>query len=361
MNGILGLRALTRGAILRRVSFLLLVLLLGAGGCDEFANVTGNETVTTIEGTWETTDGPLTIYLQVTSSTVTIYEGETDGCFIIDLYNISAQDGDTYTLASATDATETMSVSLRIENGMLRVESLETGDDFNKLFNESTANLSALEECTILGTWKSTTDGYVEYLDITSNTLTYYAGYPSDCFDIYAYDIVAQTDDVFTLRDASGSQFDILVEVEGQQLRVASPEDPNNNPWYLDRTGDDLSSLEECTSGSGDCSALPAISVGESINGELTTSDASDGGYYYDLYGLTLGSEQQVQIDYTSTEIDNYLYLYEADGTYITEDDDGGPDSLDSRIVITLQAGCYIIEATSFSSGETGSYTLSVQ
>ncbi len=106
--------------------------------------------------------------------------------------------------------------------------------------------------------------------------------------------------------------------------------------------------------------AVP-IAVGQTSNGTLTTNSCLlPSGEYADLYVLTLGSTTNVIID-QSASFDTYLYLIAfTSGTIIEEDDDDGP-GLDSHIARTLAAGQYIIQASSFNTGITGAYTLSVQ
>ena len=109
-----------------------------------------------------------------------------------------------------------------------------------------------------------------------------------------------------------------------------------------------------------------AISVGQSVNGSLSTSDCrlSDGSYF-DSYTFSGTSGQQVSVSMSSSTFDTYLLLLRPDGTLLAEDDDGG-GSLNSRIpagggTITLPAtGTYKILANAFAANVTGGYTLSL-
>ncbi len=243
-----------------RVALLLLLPMMGLAACDE---LTGSDDDDGIEGTWVLTEGSESVFLQITSSTVTVYDGEIDDCFYIETYNLTPQEGDQYTIAEPN----------------------------------------------------------------------------------------------------SGFSFTVTIRRDGDNLIVGF----ENETEVYEPSDQDLSQLEECAveaGGGGDpsitCSELPAISVGQAIDGELTTSDDMYEGRYFDLYGLTLSSETSVQIDATSDPVDTYLYLYEGDGTYITENDDASSETFNSRINTTLSAGCYRIEVTSWGDGETGAYTVSV-
>ena len=79
-------------------------------------------------------------------------------------------------------------------------------------------------------------------------------------------------------------------------------------------------------------------------------------------YSFTLGQAGSVEIDLVSSAFDTWLTLREgADvaGGLVVSDDDGGQGT-SSRIGTELPAGTYTIEATSYASGVTGAFTLTV-
>jgi hypothetical protein len=111
-------------------------------------------------------------------------------------------------------------------------------------------------------------------------------------------------------------------------------------------------------------SASAVISVGQTIEGQLTTSDCLlDDDTPADLYRLTLNTARTIQIDMSSGSFDTYLVLFNASGGVpIDENDDiAFPSNLNSRIVRTLPAGTYIIGANTVEPDDLGSYTLRVQ
>ena len=121
-------------------------------------------------------------------------------------------------------------------------------------------------------------------------------------------------------------------------------------------------------SGTGpDCTLTP-ISFGQTIAGVLSTSDCQSpvrgNGYYTDRYVFNAFAGQQVSIT-LSSGIDAFLTLLGPNGVVILIDDDSGGGT-NSRIPggtgsLTLGLpGTYTIEAGSFDSGQTGSYTLSL-
>lgn len=135
-----------------------------------------------------------------------------------------------------------------------------------------------------------------------------------------------------------------------------------------------------------DPSTATAIAPFQTLNGDLTSADcptglAPRGNAFMDRYKFTGMAGQKIRIDMKATVappngVDTYLYLFGPDGssTPVAENDDivlG--DETDSRIpctspcntgtpgLLTLpQTGTYIIIATSFSSGDSGAYSLTL-
>ena len=63
-------------------------------------------------------------------------------------------------------------------------------------------------------------------------------------------------------------------------------------------------------------------------------------------YRFEIDATGRIRVDLTSSEADSYLYLLDGDGNRISENDDGGVGALDARIERELEAGDYLIEAT---------------
>jgi hypothetical protein len=117
------------------------------------------------------------------------------------------------------------------------------------------------------------------------------------------------------------------------------------------------------TSGSGG-NCMSSISVGQTVNGnyESTCTSAHRGNSYAKYYTFTLSDTRTVTIDLTSA-IDTYLFLLSGSGSggsVIASNDDYNGSS-NSHIQTTLNAGTYTIEATTYTSGQTGSFSLSLQ
>ena len=118
--------------------------------------------------------------------------------------------------------------------------------------------------------------------------------------------------------------------------------------------------------GGGSCTPTP-ISFGQTVNGNLATSDCPLGdGTFYDPYSFSGTAGQQVMVFMTSTQFDTFLILNRPDGSPLTADDDGGGGT-NSRIppgsgFITLPTtGTYTIWANAFDESDTtGAYSLTL-
>lgn len=114
----------------------------------------------------------------------------------------------------------------------------------------------------------------------------------------------------------------------------------------------------------GSCAATP-ISVGQTVNGSLATSDCPLGdGSYYDAYSFNGTAGQTISV-FMSASFDTYLILRNPDGSTLAQDDDGGGGT-NSRIPsvsgqLTLPTtGTYTILANSFLANVTGPYSLTL-
>jgi hypothetical protein len=102
----------------------------------------------------------------------------------------------------------------------------------------------------------------------------------------------------------------------------------------------------------------PALEIGGSVNGALTTDDPQLGDdTFYDYYSLEVEETSTITLLMTSPDLDSYLALLHADEDVIALDDNSG-GILNARIVQTLTRGCFLVMANSFEP-QTGSYTLS--
>jgi hypothetical protein len=107
--------------------------------------------------------------------------------------------------------------------------------------------------------------------------------------------------------------------------------------------------------------AQEQVTIGRTVNGELTSSDSTlPSGEYYDRYVIDGREGQLVDVRLNAADHDAYVQINGPDGFTAANDDD--PDNgLNSRIVVRLPAtGRYTILATSYAPRETGAYTLAI-
>jgi hypothetical protein len=109
-----------------------------------------------------------------------------------------------------------------------------------------------------------------------------------------------------------------------------------------------------------ECGDSPVLTLGTPTTGTLQSGDDLDvDGAYLDRYSLVLEAATVIQIDMESDAVDAFLWLRTEGGSMIELNDDGGND-LNARIVESLQAGCFIVDATSADPDDVGGYTLLV-
>lgn len=107
------------------------------------------------------------------------------------------------------------------------------------------------------------------------------------------------------------------------------------------------------------------ISAGQDAQGRLGEDDPDESGKYFKdwIYRGTAGETLRIWL--RSEDFDALLSVgHMVGGIYdeLDRNDDGGEDSTDSYLVITLpEDGEYVIRASSFGSGATGSYTVRVE
>jgi len=111
-------------------------------------------------------------------------------------------------------------------------------------------------------------------------------------------------------------------------------------------------------------SSIESIAINQSKNGSWSSDCESThrSGRYARYYSFTLNSSRSVRIDLES-DTDTYLYLINGNGTEgdVIDSNDDFAGSYNSRIERNLSSGTYTIEATTFSSGATGGFTLTLQ
>lgn len=108
--------------------------------------------------------------------------------------------------------------------------------------------------------------------------------------------------------------------------------------------------------------ASKPIAIGDEVEGELTAeAGTNDAGQRANAYSFSATAGQRVEITLNSSDFDAYLELFDATGKSIGEDDDGGDEGVNSRLVRTLTAGgTYTVQARALGDDSTGSYTLKI-
>ena len=108
--------------------------------------------------------------------------------------------------------------------------------------------------------------------------------------------------------------------------------------------------------------AQQRVQIGETRHGELSRGDSQlDSGEYTDLYELRGRAGQRLSVIMRSDDFDAYLMIRGPSG-FEHDNDDSGDDGTNAELDVRLPSeGTYRITATSYASGETGRYSLSLQ
>jgi hypothetical protein len=112
-----------------------------------------------------------------------------------------------------------------------------------------------------------------------------------------------------------------------------------------------------------DCSASTPIAVGNTLSGNLASTDCRSTvrtGSYYDNFGFTAAEGTAYTIRLASSAFDTYLFLLDSTGRVVASNDDSN-GTLNSQIVYTPSAaGSLTLHATSYAGNATGAYTVSL-
>ena len=112
------------------------------------------------------------------------------------------------------------------------------------------------------------------------------------------------------------------------------------------------------------CAVSRTVAIGQTVQGTLSTRDCavSDNGgprRYFQRYGLTLATATSLQLDMVSSAVDAYVVVQNAQtGAVVAENDDASNTTTNSRVVINLPAGQYIVNCTTYDAGAVGLYLL---
>lgn len=97
-----------------------------------------------------------------------------------------------------------------------------------------------------------------------------------------------------------------------------------------------------------------SINVGDTFEGSISFGDDVD----WVSIDLVAGQTYQFDLDGSASLTDTLLVIYDANGNYVTYDDDSGPGLYASLEFTASASGTYYLGLMSYSSTQTGSYTL---
>jgi hypothetical protein len=110
------------------------------------------------------------------------------------------------------------------------------------------------------------------------------------------------------------------------------------------------------------CVVFNPIALGQTVSGALGADSCVLDDRNTDLWTFTLAVTTDVIISLSSSDFDAYLILARVESgslVAVAEDDDSG-GGLNSQLAVQLPPATYLILASTFDPGETGSYSLSL-
>lgn len=166
---------------------------------------------------------------------------------------------------------------------------------------------------------------------------------------------------------AQGSKdavLDVTLPADGAYRVRATTYQSGERGAYTIAASDGAGTPQQATPAPTQASAAGAIAVGQSINGTLARGDATlQSGEFQDTYRLQGRRGQQYVIRLRATAFDPYLLVRGPNNlSQDNDDDETERGSRNSRIVVTMPAdGELRITATSYQTGNSGAYTISVE
>lgn len=135
--------------------------------------------------------------------------------------------------------------------------------------------------------------------------------------------------------------------------------------YYAERDGEFSISLSATATPPQATCTFNSLTPGQTTTSQWENSCTSShrgAAYYAGYYTFTLNAPAEVNIGLDSSQQDTYLYLLEGEGkqgnVLAFNDDSAGTSN--SRIVRTLAAGTYTLEATTYHTARTGAFSINV-
>lgn len=210
----------------------------------------------------------------------------------------------------------------------------------------------------VIGTWTAVADdGGTEYIRITEADLeTFSEDLFGGCFESVPYEILEIDGPSYRITDQVDT-FSVELRREDENLRVAAA----GSALTYSRTTFDPQTLSLCAVPNPDvaCADLPALAADAALEASITAIDSTNGdGTHYDAYRIDVDATTDVALEMRSSEIDSYLYLFADAGALVAQDDDASSRTLDARIEVLLDPGCYVVVATTAGPADFGEYVI---
>lgn len=172
---------------------------------------------------------------------------------------------------------------------------------------------------------------------------------------------VSEDNDDAAPGDTQHSHLVVTLPSDGDYTITATSYQSGEHGRYQLAVGNAGAAADTASSGRSNDTGAPALALGRAQAGELRSGDSQlNSGEFYDAYTFHGRAGQRIDVAMQSADFDPYLMVR---GNGVSEDNDDATsgDTHHSHLVVTLPSdGDYTISATSYASGMTGRYQLTV-
>jgi hypothetical protein len=182
----------------------------------------------------------------------------------------------------------------------------------------------------------------------------------SNQLDSYLVVSNAAGDRLFAFNDDTGSSLNstLTVMIAAGSYRLYATTQPAaqfGDYTLAAQTGPSL------VTGCGEYWIMPGIQTTQNLTSSDCSTPAGGSNYFADRYQVYLIAGQSITVTMNSTDVDAWLSILEPGTLTVLAEDDDSAGGNNARVTFTAASeGVYIIEASTFSTAETGVYTLLV-
>lgn len=210
----------------------------------------------------------------------------------------------------------------------------------------------------VQGTWALVADSLgAEFIRVEGDQIEVFSEDTiADCYERLFYEVLEVSGSEFEITDQVDT-FSVELRRDGDQLIVSAFGDAE----AYSATSVDLTTLPVCVMAGPDveCGDLQSMRLGLEMGDAIEATDSRNpDGSHFDLYRIEVTERTDLVVEMSSSDVDSQLLVFDASGEFTGfANDDASDLTLDARVAPTLDAGCWIVMATTSGPAEFGFYT----